>query len=60
MRIFGNENNIHFGFINIHIIGNPVCLASLTQKVREVRLTVQGFLGCNIFMEYQYSIEYKY
>lgn len=30
MRIFDEEYNIHFGFINIHIVGNPVCLASLT------------------------------
>lgn len=65
IRIFDKEYNIpvHFGFINIHIVGNPqsvLLLLHCTQEVREVRPTVQGFLGCNIFMEYQFSIEYKY
>lgn len=63
IRIFDKEYNIHFGFINIHIVGNPqsvLLLLHCTQEVREARPTVQGFLGCNIFMEYQFSIEYKY
>lgn len=63
IRIFDKEYNIYFGFINIHIVGNPqsvLLLLHCTQEVREVRPTVQGFLGCNIFMEYQFSIEYKY
>lgn len=63
MRIFDKEYNIHFGFIIIHIIGNPqsvLLLLHCTQEVREARPTVQGFLGCNILMKYQFSIEYKY